>query len=182
MLNALHARWIALPRSDKWALAYLETFVLLISLVGLSSASNWQQRVIGVGALFVVAQTVVGILIGIVALTRRKTPMKAEAVIQKGIAGLFIVGMLYGVGGYVADWMFPDSPLAIRWRYSLESTVEHPVYFIDKRPHDCEFLTAPIGDKHCHYDRNVSINQNHNPTSPEWGSTYVYVSWQKVDE
>ena len=28
---------------------------------------------------------------------------------------------------------------------------------IDKRPHDCDFLTAPIGTKHCSYKREYLV-------------------------
>jgi hypothetical protein len=69
---------------------------------------------------------------------------------------------------------------------------------VNPRPHDCEWLTAPLGDKHCHYDPLVrrvrtSVTDKGDPlVSYDEGKTSqvnafnetpgVYVSWKKIEE
>jgi hypothetical protein len=40
-----------------------------------------------------------------------------------------------------------DSKPVIAWRFDVDRN--HLV--VASKPHDCEFLTAPMGEKHCHY-------------------------------
>jgi hypothetical protein len=60
-------------------------------------------------------------------------------------------------------------------------------------PHNCDFLTAPLGSKHCHYERVVTtIRIRRDQMSEDEGKTWgpvtpgakrtVYVSWNKVDD
>lgn len=56
---------------------------------------------------------------------------------------LFIVGSLV-VHGLPA--IFPNA----RWAVIL--THHLPSNMVPRRPHDCEFTTAPVGEKHCHYE------------------------------
>ena len=69
---------------------------------------------------------------------------------------------------------------------------------VNPRPHNCEWWTAPLGDKNCHYDpvvRSVrtSVTEKGDPlVSYDEGKTSqlntsnetpgVYVSWEKVEE
>lgn len=94
--------------------------------------------------------------------------------------------------------MFPESELATKWRYSLDTDLKDAVYVFDKHPHDCEFLSAPIGSKHCHYDKEVAFIRVRNSQSggravsyddgKTWSPaeagvrTTVLVSWSKVHE
>ena len=111
--------------------------------------------------------------------------------------GLIALGLLYQPGGYVADWLFPDSEWATRWRYGLEDDLEGAVYQFDKQPHDCEFMSAPMGSKHCHYERQVATirirtNQSRREVSFDEGRTWfsaegterraVFVTWKNVQE
>jgi hypothetical protein len=99
----------------------------------------------------------------------------------------------------VADWLFPESEWATRWRYrGLVGDVGEATYIFERRHHDCEFLTAPIGDKHCRYDKQVTtIRLRHGPSgylevSHDEGRTWsladssdhamVFVSWSKVED
>lgn len=52
--------------------------------------------------------------------------------------------------------------------------------FIQPKPHGCDFGDAPLGDKHCHFEKVVDVER----TCPDSGCAvkYVYVSWKKVDE
>jgi hypothetical protein len=53
-------------------------------------------------------------------------------------------------------------------------------YEILPRPHDCEFMTAPIGSKHCHYEADVRTFANQN--RPGANVPYVLVMWKKVED
>jgi hypothetical protein len=56
---------------------------------------------------------------------------------------------------------------------------------MDPEPHDCEFMSAPIGEKHCHCARTVTVSE---PTLPDAGPALqvpgkaVHVTWEKVEE
>jgi hypothetical protein len=52
------------------------------------------------------------------------------------------------------------------------ATYEHVV--IEHQPHDCDFMTAPMGQKHCHYQAHVET----------WGQQpkIVDISWMKIQE
>jgi hypothetical protein len=92
--------------------------------------------------------------------------------------------------------MFPESEWATKWRYSLDSEFRDAVYVMDKHSHDCEFLSAPIGSKHCHYEKEVTtIRVRDGKTGRETsydGKTWspaesgaratVLVSWRKIEE
>jgi hypothetical protein len=43
-----------------------------------------------------------------------------------------------------------------KWRYAVEYSLSTEKIQVDTAPHDCGFLTAPIGEKYCHYERVVS--------------------------
>jgi len=44
-----------------------------------------------------------------------------------------------------------------RWRYAATYGISESSVQITSKPHDCNFLAAPIGEKYCHYDRIVSF-------------------------
>ena len=94
-----------------------------------------------------------------------------------------------------------------KWRLGLTYDVSSDKVLVDKTPHDCAFLAAPMGEKYCHYDRVVttlrwSTSTNGEPIAsydegkswsvftPDAGSLVprtsavqqVYVSWTKVEE
>lgn len=43
-----------------------------------------------------------------------------------------------------------------KWRYELQYGLSSDKVNVATTPHDCGFLTAPIGEKYCHYDRVIS--------------------------
>jgi hypothetical protein len=94
-----------------------------------------------------------------------------------------------------------------KWRYALAYDVDSEKVIIEKTPHDCAFLAAPLGTKYCHYDREVSTvrwatsmsgnpivsyddGKSWTPFTPDSSVTVpksdtvekVYVSWKKIDE
>ena len=52
-------------------------------------------------------------------------------------------------------WL-PDAVWHSKARYSLQYLTDFANISIANRPHDCGFFTAPLGDKFCHYDSEVS--------------------------
>jgi hypothetical protein len=57
-------------------------------------------------------------------------------------------------------------------RYSLQYGVSYSQVTIGKKPTDCTFLRAPMGDKDCHYDREVSTIK---VETNQWGGQSI--SW-----
>ena len=42
-------------------------------------------------------------------------------------------------------------------RYALQYQIASPQVTVEKKPHDCDFLAAPMGGKYCHYDPSVLV-------------------------
>ena len=51
---------------------------------------------------------------------------------------------------------------------------------IEPKPHGCDFDDAPLGNKHCHYEKSVDVARG--CPAPDCQVAAVYVSWKKVDE
>jgi hypothetical protein len=74
-----------------------------------------------------------------------------------GLAGLVrdvkvIVKVVVWIAIVAAAVVFVFDP---EWRYTFRTGVKSygaPARVVERRPHDCEFFTAPIGRKHCHYE------------------------------
>ena len=66
--------------------------------------------------------------------------------------------------------MFPES-----WYAAVYSTDADHVH-VDAKPHDCDFSKAPLGDKECHFEKQV-VTQRDSKT----GKVSVYVYWNKVE-
>jgi uncharacterized membrane protein len=85
----------------------------------------------------------------------------------------------------VAVWL-----LAAAWPYF---SVAHPVgswyaltqgvpverVSVEQVPHDCEFLTAPMGSKHCHYDAKIITLKG--ADTPD-GKRSLVVTYERVEE
>jgi len=103
-------------------------------------------------------------------------------------------------------WMF-DAVRYSKTRYVLEYSAAYHKVIIDKKPHDCDILAAPVGMKYCHYDSKVVTaywkkSETGEPVvslddgrtwatfSPKPGETMgtdkalgmVYVGWDRVAE
>jgi hypothetical protein len=82
---------------------------------------------------------------------------------------VFII--IVGTAVLYAVW---DSEWFNKTRYSLANddvTYEHVI--VSAKPHDCDFMTAPMGEKNCHYKKEADKWAND-------GVQYLYVSWLKV--
>ena len=122
---------------------------------------------------FTILETVVALLVSI-----------ADYVKVLFIIGLVIVGL-----AFAAWWMLPDD-----WRvkYAAEYMLDNKQIVIDRKPHSCEWATAPLGDKHCHYEKLVTVFNRKNeiiegpaPVDPEpedQKPAKVYVAWQRVED
>ena len=66
----------------------------------------------------------------------------------------------------------PESRLG----YAFEYFVSPDKVDVEPKPHDCEFMKAPVGNK-CHFEKEVNVVKN------ERGEiTGVLVTWNKVKE
>jgi hypothetical protein len=51
---------------------------------------------------------------------------------------------IFWIGSYASVWLFPTSGWAYKWRYALEQDLDGATVQVEPKPHDCEFITAPI--------------------------------------
>jgi len=61
-----------------------------------------------------------------------------------------------GIIGYYVLFILPPSIWHAQWRYAFEYGVASNDVHAETKPHDCNFLAAPLGAKYCHYERLVS--------------------------
>ncbi len=90
--------------------------------------------------------------------------------------GLLGIVLIFGLPALGIWSVTPDSiryPVLYRMIYSVSASHVH----IEKKPVDCDWGHAPLGDKDCHYVKQVS------PISNDRGRvTDVFVSWIKVPD
>jgi hypothetical protein len=54
---------------------------------------------------------------------------------------------------------------------------------VAETPKDCDYDTAPLGNKLCHYERREHfVDRDMNPVSREANGGQVFITWQKVAE
>ena len=135
-------------------------------------------------------------------------PLKAKSTEGNLLVG--ILGLLLGAGIFI--YMFSDTrklehtklPELFTWiartNYALPEYVykaaftPYPVT-IQPRPTDCEWLTAPLGDKRCHYQKHIemqvggkAVKKIKNPSDADLATIFdnsslvFVVTWQKVSE
>ena len=100
--------------------------------------------------------------------------------VRKDVLAVGKAVLWVGVAGWVLAVAWPYISLdPVKSWYAL--TREVPLERVDvaKKPHDCEFLTAPIGVKHCHYDAKILILKG--TDSPD-GKRYLFVTYERVEE
>ena len=117
---------------------------------------------------------------------------------------------LQGIGVIIVlafVWSWIDDGWHAKWRYAMAYNLSSDKVEIADKPHDCAFLAAPLGEKYCHYERDVStirwatstqglpiVSYDEGKTwsmfTPPDGATVpksstvesVYVSWDKKDD
>ena len=104
-------------------------------------------------------------------------------------------GLFFAVIGDILMYIAPSSP----YGYAAKYNVNDSYVVMNRKPHDCEWVSAPLGDKHCHYKVEVSsvrTGTSKDGTTPlvsyDEGKTWsfntdhvkpsVVVSWTKVEE
>ena len=92
-----------------------------------------------------------------------------------GLAVLGVFALL--VSPFVALFWDVDAfvKLRVALQYGDKPFAHWPTVTIDKEPHDCDFMTAPIGIKHCHYERVVMA-------APPWDRKRIEIHYAKFDE
>jgi hypothetical protein len=69
---------------------------------------------------------------------------------SEGLVGVII---FLGIVAWLAWSWFSDT----KWRYALQYGIDNDQVTIGDRPHDCDFMHAPLGDKGCRYDKVVYV-------------------------
>jgi hypothetical protein len=94
----------------------------------------------------------------------------------KEVGQTLLWGVVLLIGLILARyWLTPEADqLADQYHVSADKIV------IEPKPHGCDFDDAPLGNKHCHYDKSVDVQRA--CPGPDCQVTAVYVSWRKVEE
>jgi hypothetical protein len=115
------------------------------------------------------------------------------------------LGLLFGVLLVIGYMMHGDA-----YWYSITEGAPVEKVTVEKKPHDCEFSTAPLGEKNCHYDKIVTkimwatstagkpivsdddgktwyeptwANEPGTPKFPQYPRTMsVYITWKRVQD
>ena len=96
------------------------------------------------------------------------------------------------------EWFGPA--VHSKYRYEIQYGMGSSDVHINSKPHDCNFLAAPVGAKYCHYVVSVleeEVRPSQQPgsflVSQDGGKTWrpteltapyhgVWINWNKVDE
>lgn len=96
---------------------------------------------------------------------------------QRVIRTLMIIGgfsvAFVAIGGGLFALFIPEQT-----RLSFEYDVPAENVFVHQKPHGCDFADAPLGSKHCHYEKHVELER----ACRDCKVTRVDVSWDKVEE
>jgi hypothetical protein len=103
------------------------------------------------------------------------------------------LGVLFGVVALVlflllaAPALFPESEFAYLIHNSFMGSRPAGTYefFIINKPHDCDFMSAPLGRKNCHYEKDVSepFDVTEGVSNADAERQYrVIVSWNRIED
>lgn len=94
---------------------------------------------------------------------------KVEKVILivAALSALFVLLIL------CAPYVFSESA----WAYALRYNTPNQYVAIDRKPHDCDWDKAPVGNKECHFEKVVSVQEGAASVAHH---TLVYVTWEKI--
>jgi len=123
--------------------------------------------------------------------------------VTEAIRGLVTLAVVGG-GFFLACWAVLSFVVPDDWplKYALLNSVPYSQVKIDRKPKDCDWGHAPIGDKDCHYEAAISevdwaISTTGEPivsydAKKTWSfadspvpkatlpTAFIYVSWNKV--
>ena len=95
----------------------------------------------------------------------------ADAFVKIVGVGLVLITVCF------AGWQFTMSDAD---RFSSQYNVPASAVVVEPKPHGCEFDDAPLGEKHCHFEKDVNVVRE--CEQPNCKVHAVYVSWRKVSE
>jgi hypothetical protein len=91
------------------------------------------------------------------------TIVKIDAFLLR-VLGLVVLGLVV--------WVF----LPAKTKYALEYETDSSNVIVEAKPHNCDWETAPLGAKNCHYEKNVIISKD------ATGKNNVYVTWDNLKD
>ena len=118
----------------------------------------------------------------------------------EGCGTLIGLGVVLSIGWFALSYLLPDE-----WRikYAMRYFTSYARVTVDARPTGCDFFRAPIGEKGCHYEKEVSTAEwststtGHSIVSNDEGktwreadaplktklpTTFVFVEWNKIED
>jgi hypothetical protein len=105
--------------------------------------------------------------------------------LEMGFKSLLFVLVGVTILLFVFWWLLPDD---WRLKYAAErwadaDWIDTDQVNIERKPHNCEWSSAPLGDKHCYY-KAVAIRYNSHGEVITDGETTskVLVGWERVEE
>jgi hypothetical protein len=90
----------------------------------------------------------------------------------KGLVVLMLIG---GVAVVIVEYFKSDQD-KIAEQYHVSSLI----VTVEPKPYGCGYNDAPLGDKHCHFEKVVDVDRE--CAQPNCKIRAVYVSWRKVSE
>ena len=89
---------------------------------------------------------------------------------------LFLWAFAFVVGAMLLIyWTTPE-----KQRLARQYHVSQDAVTIEPKPHGCDFADAPLGEKHCHYEKVVDTYKACSAPDCPVGAVSVY--WRKVEE
>jgi hypothetical protein len=135
---------------------------------------KWLTDVVWLIALFVLVMLFVR---GLVFRLRMPPIGKEEWKQVLRLIGWAVVVIIVIIVGIVA---FEYWRLGDKGRFALQYHISPDVVVVEPRPHGCDFDDPPLGNKHCHFEKEVDVER----VCPEASCqvTGVYVTWYKVND
>lgn len=90
--------------------------------------------------------------------------------------GTILLFWVFGIPALCIWCLLPDG-ITEPIKYMLLYQVEIDHVHVSKKPSDCEWEHAPLGDKGCHYMKRVNAIEDKNGET-----TDVFVSWEKAQD
>ena len=92
--------------------------------------------------------------------------------------GILIVGVVFLAVQFLGPGRHPDILIPGKYQLALKYGLTEDQVFMDEKPRDCDFTSAPVGDKHCHFEQSVNVVRE--CLTPNCPVKRVYVSWHMV--
>ena len=89
---------------------------------------------------------------------------------------LSAIGVLFALLFFGVVWTYWG--MTEKQRLAGKYKVSEDKVFIEPEPHGCDFDDAPLGNKHCHYEKVVETKKA--CPAPDCQVTGVYVSWRRL--